>query len=420
MMYARTLLILLALQISGSTSRSDETDAQRPSIMGKVTDPDGKPLPGVRVDISTAAPKVGRGIFCPSCYLDCGKWSKTDDAGQFKLEKLDVKLKFRLVIAAPGRKTQQTELIEPSETPVNIVLHPLPDDIDPKRVVSGVVKNEQGVPVVGAFVEPYGAKTGVKRWWGQVDGVEPTVTDEKGQFAMLLPADFLALDIEVTGNGFSGLQVILLEPGAAPVDLEVKEGARVTGHLVHRGQSVANMTIAVVQLNRSAGDGIFIAAVSAVTDNEGAFEFRNLPPAQQYCIYSVVGDAKRTASDHILTVKKFNVPESGMTRDVGNLEVSDPISIRGHVERIDGKPLPENLTLSLGREPAWDLIEIPVASDGSFEAAGLPPETYEIRVGSRDLVIVPNKLKYQMLSESSFGVHVTSSVEDLIIPVKGK
>jgi hypothetical protein len=419
-MYARMLLLLLALQISGSTSRSDDTDLQRPSIVGKVTDPDGKPLPGVRVDISTAAPKVGPGIFCPSCYLDCAKWSMTDDTGQFKLEKLDAKLKFRLVVAAPGRKTYQTKLIDPSETPVNIVLQPLPDDIDPKRVVSGVVKNEQGIPVAGAFVEPYGAKTAVKRWWGQVDGVEPTVTDEKGRFAMLLPADFLALDIEVTGNGFCGLQVILLEPGAAPVDLEVKDGARVTGHLVHRGQPVANMTIAVVQMNRSAGDGIFIAAVSAVTDSEGAFEFRNLPPDQQYCIYSVVGDAKRTASDRILTVKKFKVPASGMTRDVGRLEVSDPISIRGHVERIDGKPLPENLTLSFGREPAWDLIGIQVASDGSFEAAGLPPETYEIRIGNRELFIAANTLKYQMLSESSFGVHVTSSMEDLIIPVKGK
>ena len=419
-MYARMLLLLLALQISGSTSRSDDTDLQRPSIVGKVTDPDGKPLPGVRVDISTAAPKVGPGIFCPSCYLDCAKWSMTDDTGQFKLEKLDAKLKFRLVVAAPGRKTYQTKLIDPSETPVNIVLQPLPDDIDPKRVVSGVVKNEQGIPVAGAFVEPYGAKTAVKRWWGQVDGVEPTVTDEKGRFAMLLPADFLALDIEVTGNGFCGLQVILLEPGAAPVDLEVKTGARVTGHLVHRGQPVANMTIAVVQMNRSAGDGIFIAAVSAVTDSEGAFEFRNLPPDQQYCIYSVVGDAKRTASDRILTVKKFKVPASGMTRDVGRLEVSDPISIRGHVERIDGKPLPENLTLSFGREPAWDLIGIQVASDGSFEAAGLPPETYEIRIGNRELVIAANTLKYQMLSESSFGVHVTSSMEDLLIPVKGK
>lgn len=419
-MYARAFLILLALQASIGTSRSDETDAERPSIVGKVTDPDGKPLPGVRVDISTAAPKVGRGVFCPSCYLDCGKWSKTDDAGEFKLEKLDAKLKFRLVVAAPGRKTHQTKLIDPSDTPVNIVLQSLPDDIDPKRIISGVVKNEQGIPVAGAFVEPYGAKTGVKRWWGQVDGVEPTVTDENGRFAMLLPADFLALDIEVTGTGFCGLQVILLEPGAASVDLEVKEGARVTGHLVHRGRPVANMTIAVVQMNRSAGDGIFIAAVSAVTDSEGAFEFRNLPPDQQYCIYSVVGDANRTASDHILTVKKFKVPESGMTRDVGSLEVSDPISIRGHVERIDGKPLPENLALSFGRDPAWDLIGIPVASDGSFEVAGLPPETYEIRIGNRDLVIAADKLKYQLLSELSFGVHATSSIEDLSIPVKGK
>lgn len=416
----RTILILLALQISGIALQADETDVPRPSIAGKVTDPDGQPLSGVRVDISTAAPKVGRGIFCPSCYLDCAKWATTDDAGHFKLEKLDAQLKFRLVIASPGRKTQQTDLIDPSAGPVNVVLYPLPENIDPKRVVSGVVRNEQGVPVAGAFVEPHGAKTSTRRWWGPVNGVESTVTDEKGKFSMILPDDFLALDIEVTGDGFCGLQVDLLEPGANPAVIEVHDGARVTGHLVHRGQPVANMTIAVVQTDRGGSHGIFIAAVSAVTDENGAFEFRNLPPDQQYCIYSVVGDAKRTASDHILTVKKFKMPASGETRDVGGLEVSDPISIRGHVARVDGEPLPDNLTLSFGREPAWDLIGIPVASDGSFEATGLPPETYAIRVASGDLVVASDKIKYQMLSESSFGVHVKFSVDNLIIPVKGK
>jgi hypothetical protein len=80
-------------------------------------------------------------------------------------------------------------------------------------------------------------------------------------------------------------------------------------------------------------------------------------------------------NERILAAKKFNMPASGETRDLGTLAVAAPVSIRGRVERIDGKPLPENLKLSLGREPAWDLVAVPVAEDGSFAAEGLPPET---------------------------------------------
>lgn len=68
---------------------SEEVDALRPSMEGVVAGPDGEGIEGVRVDISTAAPKIGRGIFCPSCYLDCGKWTTTDMSGQFSIKNVD-------------------------------------------------------------------------------------------------------------------------------------------------------------------------------------------------------------------------------------------------------------------------------------------------------------------------------------------
>jgi hypothetical protein len=235
-----------------------------------------------------------------------------------------------------------------------------------------------------------------------------------------LPADFLALDIEVTSNGFCGEQLTLLEPGREPQQIEMRLGANVVGRLVLDGQPVAGMSIAVVQLERGAGNGIFVAAVGAVTDDDGRFEFRYLPPDQRYCIYSLAGEEKRTRSPHILTTKTFAAPATGATRDLGALEVASPVSIRGKVERVDNQPLPENLQLSFGREPAWDLIGISVQQDGSFEIAGLPPETYEIRVGDRELVIAADQVPYQMLSEASFGLRLRESVENLDIPVRAR
>jgi hypothetical protein len=412
------LTVLLALGAPFAAEGADG-DANPTSIEGAVSMREGKPLEGVRVDISTAAPRIGRGIFCPSCYLDCSKWTTTDTDGRFTISKLDPSLKFRLVLTMPGHRTLQTKLIDPLDGPLSLTLEQLPDDLDPARVVSGVVTHK-GVPVAGALVEPYGAKAAGRRWWGQVDGVDPVATDANGHFAITLPAELLALDIEVTSDGHCGEQLALLEPGREPRPIEMRSGANVIGRLVLDGQPVAGMSIAVVQLERGAGTGIFVAAVGAVTDKDGRFEFQYLPPDQRYCIYSLAGDAKRTQSPHILTTKTFSVPGTGETRDLGTLEVSSPLSIRGTIRRVDDQPLPSNLKLSFDRDPAWDLIGVTLQNDGSFEVTGLPPETYEIRVGDRELVIVADQVPYQMLSEASFGLRLRDSISDLVIPVRAK
>ncbi len=399
-----------------------QAETSRPAFSGRITDEVGEPLAGVRVDISTAAPKVGRGIFCPSCYSDCAKWATTDESGQFEITDLDATLKFRLVIALPKFKTEHTDLLDPGSGAVNVQLRRLPTDIDPGRLVTGRAVSEQGTAIAGALISPYGARTAERRWWGQVDGVDSTVTDSEGNFVMIVPKDFQSLDIEIVAHGYAGKLVYELKPGAEPANIMVPTGATVVGKLTRHGVPVPNLSIAVAQTNRilSPDNGIFIAAVAAVTDIEGNFEFNNLPPSQQYCIYSVVGDAKRSAHDQVLTVKKFNVPGSGQRRDLGTLEVTDPISIRGRIESIDGKPLPPNLSVTFGRDPAWDLIAFPVGADGSFQAVGLPPETYEIRLGSRNLAIVTERLPFQALGEQAFGVHATEPITDLVIPVIGK
>jgi hypothetical protein len=408
------LALLLVLPVRG-----DEEATLRPTLQGAVQGPNGQAVAGVRVDVSTAAPKVGRGIFCPSCYLDCGKWTKTDDSGNFAIPDVDPSLKFRLVLAAPGYRTLQTKFLDPAEGPASLALELIPEGIDAGRVVSGVV-TQSGVPVAGALISPHGAKTAERRWGGSVEGVDPAVTDANGEFMMVLPEGYQAVDIVVTGDGLCGEQISSLQPGGDPVTIEARTGASVVGQLMHADKPAARMSIAVAQLERGVTEEIFIGAVGDVTDDDGRFKLQYLPPDQRYCIYSVAGEAKRSNSPYILATKTFTAPANGATRDLGSLQVATPCTIRGVVRRTDGQPLPKNLKLSLGRDPAWDLIGIPVNDDGSFEATGLPPETYEIRLGDPDLAIVADEIPYQILSEASFGVRLRDSIENLNIPVRGR
>ena len=308
-------------------------------LTGVVTDADGQPLAGVRVDITTAAPKAGRGLFCPSCYRDCTKWAITDDEGRFQLPNLSPTLKFRLIATHTGFATSQTPLIDPDTETARIKLAPLPTGIPDNRVVSAVITSEEGTPIAGAYIEPHGAKTDKRRWWGRVEGVTPTVTDTEGRFFMIVPDDFLALDIDVTADGFSGTRALLLQPGTDIPNITVPVGAQVTGKLIYKGTPVAGMSIAVVQLERGTDEGIFVAAIGDVTAEDGSFRFQHLPPSQRYAIYSVVGDARRSHSKFVITTKLLTVPASGESRDLGTLSVTTPVTIRGRVEHRDDQPL---------------------------------------------------------------------------------
>ena len=421
-LFSSTLCCVHLVVAAALYPASVAADQARPSMTGVVTNSSGEPLAGVRVDISTAAPKIGRGVFCPSCYLDCRKWAKTDELGRFTIDKLDSSLKFRLIVAYSGFQTNQTKLVDPSSGAVDIELKSLPDDIDPSRMIKGLVRSEAGTPIPGAMVAPYGAKTENRRWWGKVDGVAPTVTDDQGRFTLIAPDNFLAVDIEITADGHCGKLVYEMVPGKDAEPIIVPVGASVSGKVVRNGQPVADMSVAVVQLERSVSRnrGVFIAAVGAVTQSDGSFEISNLPPDQRYCVYSVVGEAKRTESPYILPVRTFGVPGSDKTRDLGSLEVATPIEIRGRVKSADDQPLPKRLKVAFDRDPAWDLVSFPVAPDGTFVASGLPPETYRIRIANRKLVIAANVAKYQVLGGNSVGVNATESISDLVIPVRNK
>jgi hypothetical protein len=308
-----------------------------------------------------------------------------------------------------------TPLVDPATENPAITLEPIPADLTPERTLNGRVVDATGRPIAGALISPEGAETREQRWWGVVEGVRPTVSDTDGRFLMILDRSYRGIDLEVMADGFAGTLVPLLAPGSNSHTISVPLGARVTGHLLDAGKPVAGVNVAVVQLDRKAG-GHFIKAVGAVTDGDGKFAFDNLPASQKYTIFSNV--AGNDPASPVLATRTFTLPGDGASRDLGTLPAISPLTLSGRLVMPEGTKVPRQTKVSLGRDPAWDLIAVPVADDGSFLVAPLPPETYVVHVVAKGFEADPTGLGYQTLGATSFGVRMKESITNLTIPMK--
>ena len=353
-------------------SRSPPEETFR--LGGVVSNLEGEPVIGARIDISTAAPKSGSGLFCPSCYSDCAKTAKSDKQGRFEFTGLNPTLKFRLLATAPDMQTAVTDLLDPTQDTASITLLSFPSDTSEDRVLRGEVVSTEAVPISGALVYPCGAKTAKRRWGGRVDGAKAVVTDDDGRFRMLLTEDFVAVDVEVTAHGYPGATAEQLRPGEDSHTITVPSGTSVTGRLTFRGRPGVDRSVAVVQVNRGRSDRIFVKAVLGTTDDAGRFEFNALPADEPYAIFTPVGSG---VTGPVLATTLFNAMADGATYDIGELQLRPGLTIAGHLQTTDDTEIPDEVRLTLGRMPAWDLIEVPVDTAGSFRIENLPPETYD-------------------------------------------
>jgi uncharacterized GH25 family protein len=404
---SRLAAAVLTIVSSASALRAD-------TLKGVVRDRAGAPVAGARVDISTAGPKVGRGVFCPSCYADCAKFTTTDQNGAFEFTGLDPTLKFSLLSTATGKQTTVTKLLDPLVDAAELVLEDFPADLPPGRLLKGIVVSTSGAPIPGALVEPAGGKTPAMRWYGSMNA-KPAVTDDQGRFQVLLGEDFQGVDLSITATGYAGTDARLLTPGPREHRITVPSGTSVRGQIVHKGRPLEGIHVAVVQADRGAGNH-FIKAVAAVTGRDGTFQISALPADQDYVVFSAIGG--RTGPELVLTTKQFGAKLDGEVRDIGPLEVQEGHTLSGRVEMHDGSPLPKGIKMILGRDPAWDLIEVPLDETGQFEMTDLPPEAYEVFVRAEGFNLDCSALPYQSVSDSSFGILLRERVDGLRLVLK--
>jgi hypothetical protein len=173
------------------------------SVAGRILNEQNQPIPKATVYVYSAGPREGTIPYCPTCYVDCGKRAATGADGRFQIAGLNSTLVFQLLVVAEGHRPQILKKVDPQKgatLEVKLTVRPIPKD--PNRVVRGQVIDPEGRPAVGALVEPFGCETAEKRWWGQMDGVDPlAVTDERGEFVLVCDDPVKGLDLKVESPG---------------------------------------------------------------------------------------------------------------------------------------------------------------------------------------------------------------------------
>ena len=135
--------------------------ADDPRIEGVILDSKGRPIPNASVYVYSAKPREGEATMCATCYPDCGKKARTDDQGQFKIEKLNGDLLYRLLVTAKGWRVDYITDADPLFGSVEQRLKPHRwSDAPLDRKVIGKIIDSDGKSVAGAVLNIDGYRNG--------------------------------------------------------------------------------------------------------------------------------------------------------------------------------------------------------------------------------------------------------------------
>src|SRR5713226_3203802 len=145
---------IFLLAVYATATLGNLSAGERATATGKVVDAEGKPVEHATVLVYEAGVKKGYSVYCPTCWLDCGKHTFTDAEGKYTINGLNAELLFTLLVVRDGYSAAYVKKVDPAKRPTDTaVLKPRPAIEDVSQVVRGRVLDGHGEPVPDAVVE---------------------------------------------------------------------------------------------------------------------------------------------------------------------------------------------------------------------------------------------------------------------------
>jgi hypothetical protein len=368
-------------------------------VTGRVLDSSGHPISDATVMVYHAGVLNGYSTFCPSCYRDCGKRTKTDASGSYTISSLPSGLWFELLFVRDGYAPEIVRVKDMSAglAPV-ATLKTRSSVADPSHMVSGHVVDAGGRPVPDAVVTTIGIEDEHGSMIGTIPGHDPlAVTDQNGRFEIdyTKPAKRMLITVE---SRTLALRFATLVTGSRSQKIELEEGATVRGRVLQDGKPVADAEIGLIG-QKQGGYGPALSIVGDPypemrigTQEDGTFAISNVPTGVHWFAYPKMESiAPRGAAEPKICVTS----RSREVVDVGEISLRPGYRLRGRVILNDGKSLPDGMRVILSSERVWDTQTALLDKDGRFEFLGLAQGEYSISPSVRDYELADDQTGLQ-------------------------
>jgi hypothetical protein len=362
----------------------------RAEATGKVVDEGGSPLEHATVVVYKARVRNGYSVFCPTCWIDCGKRATTDAEGIFRVGGLDPELVFELLVVRDGYGATFVRDVDPTKgSTARAILKMRNSPPNSAQYVRGQVVNARGLAVPDAVVEPQAVtyngeggqpitEIGPRHW---IDLI--AVTNEKGEFEIAFDQPAHTMVLRVSPRGMA-VKLFTLPTGAERKTLTVSDGATIHGRLVRAGKPVAHAEMGLSTHSRVAETALPEMRVGTRAD--GTFAMTNVPAGRIYYLYGKMGSLAERGVAELLECETKNDDEPV---NVGDVLVKPAFTLRARVVLSDGKLIPRNVRAELFADRSGDSQSVIIGDDGAFEIKGLAQGVYDVAVSVKGYGLPP-------------------------------
>jgi hypothetical protein len=403
-MFTALLSLILLVGIPGSQS----------TLTGSVHSTDSvAAIPNATIVIYSAAPaaKDQQTPPPPNGYPEIGKSTPSDTQGHFIFAGVDPSLNYELLVLADGYRPLMLKKVDPSRGEITARLKPIPKDLQPELQLKGHVVDDDGKPVVGARIEPFGMQDGPNREWGgqgYVIGDGITYTDPKGNWLLIATKANVQIDIRVTGRGIAPTNFPLQAVGDQVNEMTVGPGATITGRIVKDGKGVPNLPVKLQQKNRGVEN--YVGGAETVTDADGKFVAHDLKPDDDYYACATM---KGLAGIGAMDLNDCRTGEPGTSTDAGDLTVEKGLHVTGQIFCSDGKRVPPGSKVRLERNELNDSIETTIDKDGKFEFKGLPDALMEFWIDVHGYHLSDSNISFEPSNANMLLGKIDQDITDL-------
>ncbi len=405
----RLSIAALSLAVCLTASTLVASAAESAILTGKVVDAAGKPMEHATVMVYEAGVKHGYGVYCPSCWPDCGKRAITAADGSYRIVGLNPDLTFTLLVIQDGYSASYVKKADPVTGPAaDAVLKVRKAPENPAQTVRGLVVDARGEPMADAVVEQQGvtyiddhgrtlSSFGARDWIDQM-----AVTNAKGEFEMSYGAPALKMILNVSARAMAP-KLFTEATGPDRKTLTVSSGSTIRGRLVQDGKPVPNAQIGITTHERRSGTTF--SEMTVGTKEDGTFDLSNVPAGRIWLLYGKMQSlsARGIAAELI----ECETKDDGQVVNVGDIQVKPAFTLHGKVVLSDGKPLPADTLITLDADRAWDTQMITAGPDGSFQFAGLAKGVYTVSSGLKNYRIPEDLTGEILVNRDVDGVVVT-------------